>query len=492
MGFLNEIVKPFLPKEKRKEVSSEVPYNNIINDLGSDYYHTTGSFFDSSHSNNYMGQSEQVDMVFRQTERIKKYRQLSIIPDVNDGLDEITNEIIFSLGKEPPLKIDVNQDNKQLKETIENKFNDILKKMNIRKNLFSIVKKSYIDGQIKIHLGYDEKKKTIETIKQIDPCMLSYNIETEQYKYIQDRSSLYNNPVDVVYSKEEIVHGDFGLYDNGLVLSYLEYAIKPANMLKTLEDLLVPLRFSRSISRRVFNVDVGDLPNKRSAEVMNEMQMKFKYKKFYNTETGEVTNQQHITSMVEDYWFANRSGGKGTQVETLDETGNLGELGDILYFYKKLYKSMKIPSSRISMDSDSDGVFNYEGTETSKEDLKFFMFISRLRIVYSEVLKEILKRECIYSGVIKDIKEWESIEDDIDVFFTNDNTFIEKMNLENFIKRVDIFNNLSEHQGKLFPVEKILKDIFKMDDDEIKNNFNAIEKEKKNPLYKKFYETEEM
>jgi hypothetical protein len=225
---------------------------------------------------------------------------------------------------------------------------------------------------------------------------------------------------------------------------------------------------------------------------MNEMQMKFKYKKFYNTETGEVTNQQHITSMVEDYWFANRSGGKGTQVETLDETGNLGELGDIIYFYKKLYKSMKIPSSRISMDSDSDGVFNYESTETSKEDLKFFMFISRLRIVYSEVLKEILKRECIYSGVIKDIKEWESIEDDIDVFFTNDNTFIEKMNLENFIKRVDIFNNLSEHQGKLFPVEKILKDIFKMDDEEIKNNFNAIEKEKKNPLYKKFYETDDM
>ena len=232
--------------------------------------------------------------------------------------------------------------------------------MNIKKNLFSIVKKSYIDGQIKIHLGYDEKKKTIETIKQIDPCMLSYNIETEQYKYIQDRSSLYNNPIDIVYSKEEIVHGDFGLYDNGLILSYLEYAIKPANMLKTLEDLLIPLRFSRSISRRVFNVDVGDLPNKRSAEVMNEMQMKFKYKKFYNTETGEVTNQQHITSMVEDYWFANRSGGKGTQVDTLDETGNLGELGDILYFYKKLYKSMKIPSSRISMDSDSDGVFNYE------------------------------------------------------------------------------------------------------------------------------------
>jgi hypothetical protein len=177
--------------------------------------------------------------------------------------------------------------------------------------------------------------------------------------------------------------------------------------------------------------------------------------------------------MVEDYWFANRSGGKGTTVETLDETGNLGELNDILYFYKKLYKSMKIPLSRISIDPDQDHNFNYESTETSKEDMKFFMFISRLRSVYSEVLKEILKRECIYSGVIKDEKEWESIEDDVEVFFTNDNTFIEKMQVETFIKKVEIFDNLQEQQGKLFPVQKVLKDIFRMDDDEIKENFKA-------------------
>ena len=251
------------------------------------------------------------------------------------------------------------------------------------------------------------------------------------------------------------------------------------------------MRFSRSISRRVFNVDIGDLPNKRGLEVMNEMQAKFKYKKFYNTESGEVTNQQHITSMVEDYWFANRSGGKGTTVETLDETGNLGELNDILYFYKKLYKSMKIPLSRISIDPDSDHSFNYESTETSKEDMKFFMFISRLRSVYCEALKEILKRECIYSGTIKDEKEWESIEDDIDIFFTNDNSFIEKMNLENFIKRVEIFGNLQEYNGKLFPIQKILKDIFRMDDDEIDENFKAIQKEEKDLKYAKFYASEE-
>lgn len=486
---LTETIKSFLTKEKKPELSSQVEPQNIINDFNSDYFHTTGSFFDSSSS--FLGKSEQVDNVFRQRDKIMKYRQVSTIPDVNDGIDEITNEITFSIGKEDIIKIDINQDNEKLKEAIEEKFKYIQKKMNIKKNLFNIVKRSYIDGQLKVHIGYDESKKTIGSIEMIDPCMLSYNHETEMYKYIQDRTVLFNNQTELNYSKEEIIHADFGLYDNGLIQSYLEYCIKPANQLKTLEDLLIPMRFSRSISRRVFNVDIGDLPNKRGLEVMNEMQSKFKYKKFYNTESGEVTNQQHITSMVEDYWFANRSGGKGTTVETLDETGNLGELNDILYFYKKLYKSMKIPLSRISIDPDADHSFNYESTETSKEDMKFFMFISRLRTIYCEVLKEILKRECIYAGTIKDEKEWESIEDDIDVYFTNDNTFIEKMNLENFIKRVEIFGSLQEYNGKLFPVQKILKDIFRMDDDEIDENFKAIQKEEQDKKYSKFYVKEE-
>ena len=486
---LTETIKSFLTKEKKPELSSQVEPQNIINDFNSDYFHTTGSFFDSSSS--FLGKSEQVDNAFRQRDKIMKYRQVSTIPDVNDGIDEITNEITFSIGKEDIIKIDINQDNEKLKEAIEEKFKYIQKKMNIKKNLFNIVKRSYIDGQLKVHIGYDESKKTIGSIQMIDPCMFSYNYETEQYKYIQDRTVLFNNQTELIYSKEEIIHADFGLYDNGLIQSYLEYCIKPANQLKTLEDLLIPMRFSRSISRRVFNVDIGDLPNKRGLEVMNEMQSKFKYKKFYNTESGEVTNQQHITSMVEDYWFANRSGGKGTTVETLDETGNLGELNDILYFYKKLYKSMKIPLSRISIDPDADHSFNYESTETSKEDMKFFMFISRLRTIYCEVLKEILKRECIYAGTIKDEKEWESIEDDIDVYFTNDNTFIEKMNLENFIKRVEIFGSLQEYNGKLFPVQKILKDIFRMDDDEIDENFKAIQKEEQDKKYSKFYIKEE-
>jgi hypothetical protein len=257
-------------------------------------------------------------------------------------------------------------------------------------------------------------------------------------------------------------------------------------MLRTLEDLLIPLRFSRSISRRVFNVDIGDLPNKRGAEVMREYQGKFKYKKFYNNETGEVSNQQHITSMVEDYWFANRSGGKGTTVDVLDESGNLGELTDILYFAKKLYRAMKIPSNRIDINPEGDKDYSFDETRTTKEDMKFFMFVSRLRQVYSSLFKEILKREVVSTGVMSEA-EWDEREDSISIQFINENKFIEKMKLENFMRALEIYQSASEHQGKLFSVSRILSDVFRMSDEQITDEFKEIQKEEKNPLFAKFY-----
>ena len=282
----------------------------------------------------------------------------------------------------------------------------------------------------------------------------------------------------------------FGLYDGNINLGYLEYALKPANMLKTLEDLLIPLRFSRSISRRVFNVDIGDLPAKRGAEVMREHQSKFKYKKFYNNETGEVSNQQHITSMVEDYWFANRSGGKGTTVDVLDETGNLGELDDILYFSRKLYRSLKIPSNRININPDGDKDFAYDESRVSKEDMKFFMFISRLRQVYSSLFKEILKREVISTGIMSE-NEWNEKEDYISIMFVEENKFIEKMKLDTFMSKLDIYATAQDYQGKLFSVNTILKDVFRFTDEEIEEEFKKIDEETNDPLYGKFYNDDE-
>jgi len=223
---------------------------------------------------------------------------------------------------------------------------------------------------------------------------------------------------------------------------------------------------------------------------MREHQRKFKYKKFYNNSTGEVSNQQHITSMVEDYWFANRAGGKGTTVDVLDESGNLGELDDILYFNKKLFRALKVPSSRISDNPDGDHDFSYDDSRTTKEDMKFFMFISRIRQVYSSIFKEVLKREVISTGTMTE-SEWEDKEDLISITFANQNKFIEKMTLDNFMAKLDIYGTAADYQGKLFSVEKILKDVFRYSDEEITEELKRIQKEEKNPLYAKFYATED-
>jgi len=496
---LTEVVKNFLTQPSRtpEKDSSAVDPQNVLSDLSdTDMYPNTGSFYDDSMNSNVFSSSDASDILFKQKDKLMTYRQLAMNPDVNDALDEIINEITFNYDDGVPLQIDINEENDKLVKAIQDKFDKVINLVGVKRNLYNIVKRGYIDGQIVLHTAYDKKntKNGIKSIKMIEPSMLYFDAKDNTYKYMKEDRSFdgMSRPQgnDNQYSIEEICREDFGLYDSRINLSYLEYAVKPANLLKTLEDLLVPLRFSRSISRRVFNVDIGDLPNKRGSEVMREYQNKFKYKKFYNNSTGEVSNQQHITSMVEDYWFANRSGGKGTTVDVLDETGNLGELNDILYFSKKLYRALKIPASRINIDPDSDKDFSYDDTRTSKEDMKFFMFISRVRQVYSSLFKELLKREVVSTGVMSQT-EWNDKENLISITFVNENKFIENMKLANFTSKLDIYATVQEYQGKLFSIETILKDVFRMSESDIKEEFKKIKDEEKDPLYSKFYASED-
>lgn len=484
---LNEVVKSFFASKKETEVSSYVKDDNVLINLG-DVDDNTGVFFDET--NTVFGYSDIKNSISEQKKKITKYRQLAMNPAVDEAIDIIINEIIFSVDDESALALQVDVENDKLNKALSEKFEKIINLTNLDRNFYQIAKRTYIDGQVNMHCTYDKNtKKGIQSINMIESCGLYHNRKLGTWQYDTDTGYTHNTTHEVRFNSEELVHENFGLYDGELILSYLEYAIKSSNMLKTLEDLLIPLRFSRSISRRVFNVDIGDLPSKRGSEVMNEHQRKFKYKKFYNNETGEVSNQQHITSMVEDYWFANRSGGKGTTVDLLDETGNLGELDDILYFSKKLYRSLKIPSSRIP-SSDSQDEFDFDTTRTTKEDMQFFMFISRLRKVFSNLFKEILRREVISTGIMTS-SEWEDNERSIKIIFKEDNAFIEKMNLNNFMSRLDIYATAKEYAGSLFSVETILKEVFGLSDLEIVEETKRIEKEKKNPHYKRFYDTPE-
>lgn len=493
---LNEVVKNFLKQPERDlDVSSQVKHDNMIADLtADDNYPASGSFFDSDLNNNVFGSSDVSSIVFKQKDKIQKYRQIAMTPDVVDAIDEIVNEIVFSYDDKIPLKLNFELDNEKLNKAVSESFNKILKLTNVRRNLNQIVRQSYIDGKLVLHCAYDKKntKNGIKSIKMIDPCLFYFDGKSKTFKYMNEDETSYISSQDnqLSYSLEEIIQEDFGLYDGKVNLGYLEYALKPANMLKTLEDLLIPLRFSRSISRRVFNVDIGDLPSKRGAEVMKDYQAKFKYKKFYNNETGEVTNQQHITSMVEDYWFANRSGGKGTTVDVLDESGNLGELDDILYFAKKLYRSLKIPSNRIRINPEADVEYDFDTTRVSKEDMKFFMFISRLRQIYSSAFKEILKREVIATGIMTE-KEWEDNESEIEISFVEENKFIEKMKLSILQEQMNIYRDVKEYAGSLLSHKEAMKRVFRLSDEEIEENLKEIAKEEKDPKYKNFYVEDE-
>lgn len=490
---ITESIKKFLSHKKVKNPSSIVNPEKVINNLSDDSFNKT-DFFDYQEDHyigSFFGTYTVEDLVKKQAEKIRTYRQVSTYPDVSDAIDTICNEVIFSY-EDFPLKVNVDINNKSIEDSIHKCFDRIIQMGNLKENLFHIIRNTYIDGQCVIHCQYNEKsqRKGIQALRVIDPIGLYYDYKVKKWKYLDtyNNFSLYYTSSFQYeeYENEEIVRVDFGLYDDLTCLSYLEQAIKSANMLKSLEDLLIPLRFSRSISRRVFNVDVGNLPGKRAEEYMQKIQEKFKYKKFYNNDTGEVSNQQHITSMVEDYWFANRAGSKGTNVETLDETGNLGELNDIIYLAKKLYRALKIPSSRLDIDPDSDHSFNIDSTETTQEDLKFMMFISRIRNVYTSLFKEILKRQVISCGVMSE-KDWNKFESQIEVKFSNENLFIEKLKLDVLKSKIESWSDMKDVGGTIFSFNELIKRVFGLTDDEISDNFKDIEKEKKSGKFDIFY-----
>ena len=503
MQLLETVKRTFLKKKvvkNTKDVSSFVHPDNVIANLGGEELSYAWASNDVN-IQNYLGTSifnRETNTVAEQATKIDIYRKVALHnSEVKNCIDEIVNETVGAFQKENPLSIEYTDDNKAIENAVKDSFNEICSIMNISNNLHEIVRSGYIDGQIVLHLTYDNKrlKSGIRKAELIDPKFLFFDAKSNTYKYAQDPShvALYATakPTDprLEFSPEEIVRVDFGLYEGYLCLSYLEFGIKNANILQTLEDLLVPLRFSRSISRRVFNVDVGNLPPKRVEEVMKQIQGKFKYKKFYNQETGEISNQQHITSMVEDYWFANRSGGKGTSVDVLDETGNLGELADINYYVKKLYRSLNVPISRSQLE-DQDPMFDFESTNTSKEDIKFFNFVSRLRNVYAKLFKGVLKRHIVAKKVLSE-KEFDMISDNVKIIFTSENQFIERMKQANLRNRMDVFSMIEEQIGKIFSVQSVLKDLMHMTDEEIDRMAKEIKAEEKDPKYKKFYQAQD-
>lgn len=502
MNILESLSKKFFktPTPEYKTSQSLPHPENIELNLTIDNNDVPIGFFDGNPNDlnlNIFTHKEELERVMNaQKDCILAYRRVAQLPEVNQAISEIIDEATFSQGKEDTLSLDFNVDiSNKLKEKMNQEFDIIQRKLNLKRNLYSLFLKFYIDGQLNLHCSYNKNvtKSGITHIKVLEPFFFYYKKDENLWKYLKlkDETSwtaytpLYYQ--DDIYSlefdNEEVVHIDSGIYNEKLILSDLDPVIKIANMLQTLEEMLIPMRFSRSVSRRVFNIDVANMNSKKAEEFIKKLQDRFKYKKFYDVQSGTISNQQHIASLTEDYWFPNRNGSKGTTVDTIDETGNLGETGDIDYFRKKLYGSLKVPLNRL-LGSDDKAEFDFTANNISKEEIKFFNFITRKRNQFSEMFFQLLKRQLVSKQIMSE-KEFNDIVNDIKIVWNSENKFFEKMQDDIYNNSISMFNSFEELANKGWVSKEFLyKKVLKFSQEEIDEIQNQIKKEKKDPVYK--------
>ena len=506
MNLFENIKKSFLSRrdlEKENKKLSSTPEIKRVDTFDLDGQSPLGffdEFSDGAYDTfNYFGDQSTIDRSLNiQKNWLANYRRIQKIPEVAQAISEIVDEALFSQDGESAFYLEIDSDLPQnIEKKIIEEFEVILNKMNIKRNIYHLFEKFYVDGQLVLHIAYNPRGKNIlegiQRIQVLNPANLLFDTKNNKWRYKDVLDSADNNVLFSAFSDqagkydknfdiEEIIRIDSGIYEGKVILSDLHPAVKVANNLQTLEEMLVPMRFSRSVSRRVFNVDVANMNSKKAEEYLKSIQAKFKYKKFYDLESGQISNQQHVASLTEDYWFPNRGGTKGTTVETIDETGNLGETGDIDYFRKKLYSALKVPLGRLGIDDKAD--FDFTATTVSREELKFFNFICRKRQQFSELFIELLRRQLTSKKIVTD-REFLDIKHSLKVIWKSENKFYEKMRDDQLTQAVGLFRDYEELASKGWISKEFLyKKVLKLNQQEIEELQKQIRKEKKSNLYK--------
>lgn len=428
---------------------------------------------------------------------IRRYRETSLLPEVDIAIDDIINESIVMDESEEPVGINLDKVDlsEQIKDKIKDEWNFILKLLDFKNNGYEVFKKYYVDGRIYHHMVIDQKKpqKGITKIQYIDPLKIKKIKKVIKEKnengvevvkgtlefYIYNENGFDASGVEgVQLMPDSVSYVTSGLIEDktGNVISHLHKTLKTANMLKMGEDSSLIYRISRAPERRIFYIDVGSLPKNRAEAYLKEVMNKYKNKMVFNAETGELASETNHMTMTEDYWLPRREGGKGTEIDTLAAGQNLGEMEDILYYQKKLYKSLNVPVSRLEQENG----FNLgRATEISRDEMKFGKFVSRLRKRFSEVFDNLLKTQLILKKIITP-EEWEEIRNDIYYTFVKDSFFVESKKTEILAGRISLLRDIDDYVGKYFSIEYVQKEILMMDDDERKSMNEQIKLEKAN------------
>lgn len=467
-------------------------------------------------SSGFYGQFVDIEGVYKnEADLVRRYREMSLHPECDSAIEDVVNEAIVSDLNDSPIQIELTNlpASDKLKEVIRKEFKYIKEVMDFDKKAHEIFRNWYIDGRIYYHKVVDVKNphEGLKEVRYIDPLKIRYirQLKNTQENTLsrQVRSVLNKNDVDnftspeveeyylydssvgysavqssvtsaskaIKLSKDSVVYVTSGLVDRNrkTVLSYLHKAIKAVNQLRMIEDSLVIYRLSRAPERRLFYIDVGNLPKIKAEQYMRDVMNRYRNKLVYNADTGEIKDDKKYMAMLEDYWLPRREGGRGTEVTTLPGGQNLGELADIEYFQKKLYKSLGVPSTRL----DSGGGFNLgRSSEILRDELKFTRFVGRLRKRFAQIFTDILKTQLILKNIVTP-EDWELLSDHIQFNFLYDNHFAELKKNEILNDKLGVVAAMEPYVGKYFSAQYVRQHVLGQTDSEIIDIDKQIAKE---------------
>ena len=430
---------------------------------------------------------------------ILKYREVATQPEADTAITDIVDGAIASADKSSPVDIsldDLDQPD-NIKKQIVDEFNKILTLYRFNHNGHDLFRNWYIDGRVYFQIIVDKEnpKRGIVELRYIDPTKISKVKEVKkvrdpktevEYEKIVAEYYLYSEGIltntemkagqGIKLEKESIIAVNSGLFDPSRIKSigYLHKAIKLINQLRFMEDSLVVYRVSRAPERRIFYIDVGNLPKGKAEEYVQSVVARYRNKLVYNASTGEITDDRKHMSMLEDFYLPRREGGRGTEITTLGGGENLGQIEDVVFFQRKLYKALNVPISRL----EQDNAFSLgRATEVSRDEVKFQKFVDKLRKKFSQIFIEALKVQLILKGVIEP-KDWSLIEESINIDFIEDNYFAELKEFEILRERLEMLQLVEEQIGQYYSREWVRRNILHQSDEDIETINDQIEKEK--------------
>ena len=432
---------------------------------------------------------------------IRRYREIALHPECDMAIEDIVNEAITSNENKQSVKVvtDNLDYSSAIKVKIEQEFAEVLRLLQFNTRGHDLFRRWYVDGRIFFQkiIDAENTKNGITELKYLDPRKVkkirevrkrrpeglvsptNINIADETVEYfvynergIQGSAAIQGIKIAV----DTIAFCPSGMIDqnkNGLILSYLHKAIKPVNQLRMIEDAAVIYRIARAPERRIFKIDVGNLPKAKAESYLRDVMARYRNKLVYDASTGEIRDDRNYMSMLEDFWLPSREGGRGTDITTLPGGANLGEIADIEYFRAKLYRSLNVPVSRLEA---SQGFNLGRSSEISRDELKFTKFVGRLRKKFTELFNDLLRTQLIIKGVISET-EWPMVRDSIFYDFLQDGHFAELKNTEMLRERLNLAREVRDYVGKYFSVNYVRRNILKQTESEIKKMDAEIKKE---------------